>query len=174
MIGIETIKNNLFGIGDSHQSLQVFKRLVVVNLLGIGVLDAIALIGCLLFIQNLKLDLSAQLCGRRFWDNPRRVELLDMLQTWDDRGLQARRCHHHKIVGKGWIVWLILGKVEVKVDERCHQISLASSHRQTKEVVGIGDSVEYLLKRCFIVYLVGMLLDILLQLRSQLFAFLIV
>ena len=147
---------------------------MVVNLLGIGVLDAIALIGCLLFIQNLKFYLSSQLCGRRFRDNPRRVKLLDMLQAGNYRGLQPRRCHHQKIVGKSRIFRFILGKIEIEIDECCHQISLASSHRQTKEVVGIGDSVEYLLEYGLVVYLVSMLLDILLQFRSQLLAFLVV
>ena len=102
---------------------------MVVYFLCIRILDAIALIGCLLFIQNLELDKAAQFCGRWLRDNPRGVELLDVLQAGDYRGLQSRRCHHHKIVGKGRVVKLVLGKIEIEIDECCHQISLASSHR---------------------------------------------
>ena len=84
LIAIEAVKDDLFGIGDSHQSLQIFKRLMIVDFLGIGILDAVALIGRFLFIQNLKLNQSAQFCSRWFRDNPRWVELLDMLQTGND------------------------------------------------------------------------------------------
>ena len=76
-------------------------------------------------------------------------------------------------MGKGRIVFVILSQIKVKIDERSHQIGLPGSHRQTEEVVGIGDAVEYLLERGLVVYLVGMLFDIVLQFRSQLLAFLV-
>ena len=70
LIAWQTVENNLLGIGNGNQSLQVFKRLVVVNLLGIGILDAVTLIGSFLLIQNLELNQTTQFSGRRFRDNP--------------------------------------------------------------------------------------------------------
>ena len=144
-----------------------------IDLLGVGVLDEIAFLGGLLLIQDLELDHPSNLCCRRFGDNPRGVELLNALQAGNDGGLESRRGHHHEVVGECRIIWFALGKIEVEIDECCHQIGLTGSHRKAEQIVGIGHIVENLLEGCFIVYLVGMLLDILFEFRRNLIAFLV-
>ena len=45
---------------------------------------------------------------------------------------------------EGGILRFLLRIHQIKIHERRHQIGLASAHRQRKQVVGIGNAVEYL------------------------------
>ena len=68
------------------------------------------------------------------------------------------------------VVRLVLCEIQVNIDESSHEVCLASTHRQTEQVVGVGYPVEYLTQDILIVYLLGMMTDELLQFWGKLLA----
>ena len=43
---------------------------------------------------------------------------------------------------KGRIVRFLLCKIQVEVDECCHKVGLARTHREAEHIVGVVDTVE--------------------------------
>ena len=78
------IINYLLRIGDSHQTKQFRQRLMVGDLLHIGILRLIGFVGGLALIQHFKGDLTLDFRCRWLWDHPRGIKSLDGFQTGHD------------------------------------------------------------------------------------------
>ena len=167
---VPSVENHLLGIGHCHQAHHRPILQVLVHLAGIRVLDKVAIPGALLLIQHLKLHQPLQTCRRCLGKQPGDIEVLNAPKARDDARLQARRSQYQKVVRPYRVHRLVLGKVEVDVDEGSHQIGLARSHRKAEEVIGISYLVENILQHLLTVYLSRMMTNELLQLRGYLLA----
>ena len=78
---LNAVKNDLLGIGDCHKPEQLVQRLVIGDLLYIGVFRFVGLAGCLALIQHLKDELALYIRSGRFRQHPGRIKVLDGTQT---------------------------------------------------------------------------------------------
>ena len=93
---------------------------------------------CLALVKHLKGDQTLDLSGSRLWDDPCRVEVLNRLQTWDNRGFQAGRCKDDEIVSECRILWFIICKIQIEIDECGHQICFSCTHREAEQIISVG------------------------------------
>ena len=165
---LNPIQNHLLSIGHRHKAEQLGQRLMVGNLLNIGILGLVGLISGLALIQYLEGNLPFQRRCCRLRDYPGGIELLDGLQAGNHRRFQTRRSKHDEVVGEGWVVRLLTGKIQIQINERSHQICFTSTHGETEEIIGVGYTVESISEYLIIINAFRGFLDLLFKLGRYL------
>ena len=84
---LNAVKNDLLGICHSNKAKKFGQRLVICDFLYIGILRFIRLLGSFTLVQHLKGNNAFDFSGRRFGNDPGRIEILNCFQTRDNRGL---------------------------------------------------------------------------------------
>ena len=143
---------------------------MLINLKRIGISDYIAFPGTLLLIKDFKLYESLQLHGCSCWEKPGNIEVLNTTKTRNDARLQARWSQYQEIMRPYRIMWLILSKVQIYINECSHQIGFSRTHRKTEKIIRISYLVKDILQHFLIINLPGMMTDKQLQLWRYLLA----
>ena len=117
---LNAVKNDLLGIGDCHKPEQLVQRLVVGDLLYIGVFRLVGLVGRLALIQHLKGDHALDIRSGRLRQHPGRIKVLDGTQTRHHGGFQARGSEDDEVVRKSRIVRLVRSEIQIEIDECRH------------------------------------------------------
>ena len=148
---LNTVEDDFFSICNGNKAKKFGQRLVSCDFLDIGIFRLVGLFCCLALVKHLKGDQTLDLSGSRLWDDPCRVEVLNRLQTWDNRGFQAGRCKDDEIVSECRILWFIICKIQIEIDECGHQICFSCTHREAEQIISVGYIVKNRLEKCVIV-----------------------
>ena len=148
---LNTVEDDFFSICNGNKAKKFGQRLVSCDFLDIGIFRLVGLFCCLALVKHLKGDQTLDLSGSRLWDDPCRVEVLNRLQTWDNRGFQAGRCKDDEIVSECRILWFIICKIQIEIDECGHQICFSCTHREAEQIISVGYIVKNCLEKCVIV-----------------------
>ena len=164
---LDAIQDDLFRIGNGHQAKQVRKRLVVGNFLDIGILGFVGFACRFPLIQNFKRDLPFQAGCRRFRNDPGRVKLLNCPQAGNHGGFQTGRCKHNKIMGKCGIIRFMIGKIQIQIDERSHQICFTRAHGKAEQIVCIRNLIKGFIEELFVIDSINIRTNLLSQFRCK-------
>ena len=148
---LNTVEDDFFSICNGNKAKKFGQRLVSCDFLDIGIFRLVGLFCCLALVKHLKGDQTLDLSGSRLWDDPCRVEVLNRLQTWDNRGFQAGRCKDDEIVSECRILWFIICKIQIEIDECGHQICFSCTHREAEQIISVGYIEKNCLEKCVIV-----------------------
>ena len=66
-------------------------------------------------------------------------------------------------MGKGWVIRLLAGKIQIQVNKCGHQVGFTRTHGKTKQIIGVGNFIECFIEELLIVYPVNISPDLLCQ-----------
>lgn len=134
---LNAVKYDFLRVRDRHQPEKFGERLMARYFLYVRVLCPVRFAGGLSLVKNLKGNHAPDVARRRLRQNPRGIEVLYGSEARNDGRFEARRREDDEVVGKCAVRRLIGGKIQIKIDERRHQVGFARAHGQAEQIIRI-------------------------------------
>ena len=116
------------------------------KLLDVRIRNLIRFLVTLSGVKHLKREHPLNLRRRRIGQHPGRIEILNRLQAWNNRGFQPGRREYDEIMSESGIRRFIHRKIQIEINECRHQVSFTRAHRQAEQIIRIGHVGENVLE----------------------------